>query len=139
MHENHDNVDSLMEMNLFDSESASQEVAETAQEATEVVSEAVTETVEAATTTETPEPAAAPATAAPATVNPVARRRAGRRVDLNGTTALGAARLLYAANPGLDSKALSALLVTELKARFGTKKSVAHTYACMVRKGSGTK
>lgn len=70
---------------------------------------------------------------APAVVTK-ARSGAGRKVDTTGTTALGAARILYAANPGLSTKELHALFVEKLGPKFGTKESVAQTYVSLVRK-----
>lgn len=74
------------------------------------------------------------AEAAPAPVR-AARKGAGRKVDTKGTTALGAARLLYAANSTLDTKELRKLFLTELGPKFGTSEQVAQTYVSLVRKG----
>lgn len=63
-----------------------------------------------------------------------ARSGAGRKVDTTGTTALGTARILYAANPGLGTKELRALFVEKLGPKFGTTESVAQTYVSLVRK-----
>lgn len=59
---------------------------------------------------------------------------AGRKVDHTGKTALGAARLLYAANPTLTTKELRALFVQELGPKFNTSEAVAQTYVSLVRK-----
>lgn len=59
---------------------------------------------------------------------------AGRKVDHTGKTALGAARLLYAANPTLTTKELRALFVKELGPKFNTSEAVAQTYVSLVRK-----
>ena len=63
-----------------------------------------------------------------------ARSGAGRKVDTTGTTALGTARILYAANPGMGTKELRALFVEKLGPKFGTTESVAQTYVSLVRK-----
>lgn len=59
---------------------------------------------------------------------------AGRKVDHTGKTALGAARLLYAANPTMTTKELRALFVQELGPKFNTSEAVAQTYVSLVRK-----
>lgn len=63
-----------------------------------------------------------------------ARSGAGRKVDTTGKSALGAARILYAANPGLGTKDLRALFVRELGPKFNTSEQVAQTYVSLVRK-----
>ncbi|BBA65217.1 predicted ORF [Xanthomonas phage XacN1] len=68
-----------------------------------------------------------------------ARSGAGRKVDTTGTTALGTARILYAANPGLGTKELRALFVEKLGPKFGTTESVAQTYVSLVRKPKAKK
>lgn len=79
--------------------------------------------------------AVTPATATP-DASPVAvvRKKAGRKVDTTGKTALGSARLLYAANPHLDTTALKALFLAELGPKFGTEAGTAQTYVSYVRK-----
>lgn len=67
---------------------------------------------------------------------PKVRSRAGRKVDTVGKTALGAARLLYAANPTLGTSELRELFIKELSPRFGTTKQVAQTYVSYVRKSA---
>ncbi len=62
------------------------------------------------------------------------RSGAGRKVDTTGKTALGAARMLYAANPSLGTKELRALFVKELGPKFNTSEQVAQTYVSLVRK-----
>lgn len=64
---------------------------------------------------------------------------AGRKVDTTGKTALGAARLLYAANPSLGTKELRNLFVQELGPKFNTSEQVAQTYVSLVRKPKGKK
>lgn len=68
-----------------------------------------------------------------------ARSGAGRKVDTTGTTALGTARILYAANPNMGTTELRALFVEQLGPKFGTTKSVAQTYVSMVRKPKAKK
>lgn len=68
-----------------------------------------------------------------------ARSGAGRKVDTTGTTALGTARILYAANPGMGTKELRALFVEKLGPKFGTTESVAQTYVSLVRKAKTNK
>ncbi len=58
--------------------------------------------------------------------------RPGRKLDTTGKTALGAARLLYAANPSLSGKELKALFVEKI----GTSPQVAQTYVHIVRKAA---
>ncbi len=61
------------------------------------------------------------------------RKRAGRKVDTTGKTALGKARLLYAANPGLSTKQLKQLFLDNLT-EFKVSPQVAQTYVSYVRK-----
>lgn len=68
-----------------------------------------------------------------------ARSGAGRKVDTTGTTALGTARILYAANPSMGTKELRALFVEKLGPKFGTTESVAQTYVSLVRKPKAKK
>lgn len=70
---------------------------------------------------------------------PKPKSGAGRKVDTTGSTALGAARLLYAANPTLGTKELRALFVQELGPKFKTSEQVAQTYVSLVRKPKGKK
>lgn len=112
-------IDSLMNDDLFDgSEEVRTDVAVEDVTVTEETSESVAEASEATVTV---------------SAQTYVRRTAGRKPDLNGSTALGAARILAAANTHLSSTALSKLLVDELGAKFGTKKQVAHTYASTIR------
>lgn len=87
---------------------------------------------EAADEVQTPVVTAVEAPAAPAATKP--RSGAGRKVDTVGKTALGHARLLYAANPGLGTKELRALFIKELGPKHGTTEQVAQTYVSLVRK-----
>ncbi|QDJ96245.1 hypothetical protein Xoosp13_58 [Xanthomonas phage Xoo-sp13] len=67
----------------------------------------------------------------PETVSPAVspRSRAGRKVDTTGSTNLGKARILYAANSSFSPKQLKQLFEAEL----GIKASVAQAYASIVR------
>lgn len=58
--------------------------------------------------------------------------RPGRKLDTTGKTALGQARLLFAANPDLTGPALKALFVEKI----GTSPQVAQTYVHIVRKAA---
>lgn len=70
---------------------------------------------------------------------PKPKSGAGRKVDTTGKTALGAARLLHAANPSLGTKELRTLFVAELGPKFGTSEQVAQTYVSLVRKPKAKK
>ncbi len=58
------------------------------------------------------------------------RKGAGRKLDVTGTTNLGKARILHAANPNLSVKELKQKIESELK----VTPNVAQTYASLVRK-----
>lgn len=112
--------------------------AELNDEATDVVADSNIVTDTPADTGSTVETVATPAddTPEPTTVVvPVKpKSAAGRKVDHTGKTALGAARILYAANPTLSTKELRALFVQELGPKFNTSEAVAQTYVSLVRK-----
>jgi len=66
---------------------------------------------------------------------PVKRKSVGRRVDTEGKTALGMARIIFAANPNATSKQLKTLFIEQLTA-WNVTPQVAATYASLVRKGA---
>lgn len=101
-----------------------------------VLNDEVEDTVQAGDVTVVSEPTVAVVDKPASTVEVVrVPGRAGRKVDTTGTTALGKARLLYAANPTLGPKALKQLFEVEL-ASFNVTPQVAQTYASLVRKGT---
>ncbi len=82
--------------------------------------------------------AAVSAASAPAAVStPVERKRAGRKVDLDGQrgTKLGQARAIFAKNPNATPKELKAMFESTL----GCTAQVAQTYASNVRSEKKTK